>query len=112
MARGRRRYTFGEQQTTMERARKVGSLCAWSHYVACVISDSLDLRHAQALSAFAYHVDVMGSEYTVTYPEDVANIIGCGDELAGAYMRTLKKLGLVQGSAAAGYKPAGLMSEM
>jgi len=96
----------------MERTRKVGALSAWAHYVACVVGEALDSKHAQALSGFGYHVDVMGSEYTVTFPEDLAAIIGCGDDMAGTYLRQLKKLGLVQGSAAAGYKPDGLMRQM
>ena len=69
-------------------------------------SNDMDHRSFEALIGMAYHQDVQrtdGVAEPITYPEDVADIIGTSAALAGGYLRTLNKLGLVKGTAQAGY---------
>lgn len=72
------------------------------------VTDMPRVQTAQflALLAFVHYVDMAtaAGAYTVTYPEDVAAVLGCPEATATRYLAELKGHGLAVGSAAAGYR--------
>ena len=69
-------------------------------------SQQVDHMHAMVLLAMAHHRDLLDAlnKSTITYPEDIADLVGISPNRAGGIMRELARYtGLVAGTAQAGY---------
>ena len=114
----RRRYTLESQDASARAAIKLGTHTAWAMHLAAAFQgtpgnpDHLDHTTMLALIAVAHHQDMhmaAGQSAVITYPEDVGDIVGWTPTRAGQFMRNLVRVGLLKGSAQAGYVLAGAM---
>lgn len=109
----RRRYTFRDRETTGGYVAKLGTNTARAFFVAVERPD-LSYLHLLALLAFCHHLDLISlapdrDASAPVFPEDVADIMGVTANRAGVLIYDVKRLGLLAGSAAGGYRLAGLM---
>lgn len=103
-----RRDPFRDQDVTGRYVEKLGTSTA-RVFLAVVDRRDVDFMHMLALLAAAHHADLMrvAERAEPTYPSDVAELTGFTEERSRGYLGDLKRLGLLTGTAAAGYTLAG-----
>jgi hypothetical protein len=110
-----RRYTLESQDASARAARKLGTYTARALHLAVVYqggTNHMDHTTLCALLGMAHHQDMheaAGESAIITYPEDVGDIIGWSASRAAAFLRQVVRLGLIKGTARAGYVLAGEM---
>jgi hypothetical protein len=107
----RRRHTLRDEQRQLQVVAKLGTYTARAFYVAVDHDPQIDHRNFMCLVAVAHHADVLtaAGEDSISYPEDVAEILGTGINQTQGWLRILKAAGLISGTAQAGYRLAGEM---
>lgn len=108
----RRRYIFRDMDIEHGWVSKVGTNTARVFPVLVESASNVDHMGMITLLATAHHQDLMavsGQPAMVTYPEDVADLVGYSQTRASTQMNDLKRQGFLAGSHQAGYRLAGPM---
>lgn len=102
-----RRYMNGSREADLAVAARIDKSRVHEAFIAATES-GVDYMGLAVLAASAHVEDMLtasGSRrIVVVFPRDVADIVGISDSRAGTVMGDLKRAGLLEGSARAGYR--------
>ena len=105
MSTSKRRYIFRDVVVDLSTAAKAGSRMHMA--MVRMVESTLTNTEVLAVLSVAYYQDMTearsGEADALVLPEDVGNVVGVTQSLAGAWLRIARAKGFLVGSANAGY---------